>query len=144
MAKFLYKPVLSIMDKRARDVQELLEESRRSRQETEGKFKEAEGLLQKAAKDIIDMKERSRIEADRTRKAILNEAKKEKERFLDSARRELNKEAESAKKSIRGHMADFSIAIAEKVLRREIKKEDHTALIKKTLEEIGHDEFPQG
>ena len=61
---------------------------------------------------------------------------KETKRVLNSSKREIEKETESLKKSLRSQIADFSVEIAERILKREIKKKDHEELVKNTLKEL--------
>lgn len=67
-------------------------------------------------------------EATETRKRIIeqakDEARAESEKLLAKARTEIAAEKESALRDIRREMALFSIEIAEKIVRKELKDSD--------------------
>lgn len=140
LTRLLYKPLLSIMDRRSENIKNLLKESQNARKEAEIKLKDAEALMKKAKQDVIDMEGRSRIRMDEMRRKILDEAKQEAQRMLVSAKQEIEHETETARLTIKKEIADIAILIAEKILQREVKKEDHLKLVDDLLKEIEKDE----
>jgi len=136
LTKLLYKPVLELLDKRSKNVEKMLNESQRSREEADQKAKNAQDALDRARREIIEMKESARLETDEARKSILDKAREESRMYLEFSKKELEKEAGKIKKGIRDQVADFSIFIAEKILKREITKKDQAAFLEKTLKEM--------
>lgn len=137
LKKFLFKPVKKLLAERealanaeyekAQSARALAEESKR---EWDEKLKSADA----EASMIVDNAHEqakllsSRIEAD---------AKEKADRIVSSAKSEAELEYKRASDSIRGEIVDVSTTIVEKVLGREIDKEQHHELISSFLDGIG-------
>ena len=122
LKKFAWKPILSAVDERNKNIEEALKSA--------DKAKEEMALLNADNERIL-------AEAKRERDALLKEAREIKEEIINEAKKNADKEAEmiinSAKKQIasekmkaitelKNSVAKLSIDIAEKVLKRELKE----------------------
>ncbi len=122
LKKFAWKPILSAVDERNKNIEEALKSA--------DKAKEEMALLNADNERIL-------AEAKRERDALLKEAREIKEEIINEAKENADKEAEmiinSAKKQIasekmkaitelKNSVAKLSIDIAEKVLKRELKE----------------------
>ena len=136
LKKFAWKPIMSALKDREQSIEESLQAAERARDEMKELKLDNEKLLREA-KDERD--------------AILREARAIKEKIIDEAKDRANAEAanvvESAKKRIENEkkaavveiknlIASYSIAIAEKLLREELKdKKKQTAYVEDLLKE---------
>ena len=136
LIKFLFRPLLNVMDKRAASIEKMLNDAENSRNQANERLEDAQEALEKTRAQIIGLKESSRLQADEARRAIIEDAKKEGLRIIEDSKREVDKEVGMARKSLREEIAGFSIRIAEKLLKREIKKKDHTRLINDSIKEF--------
>ena len=122
LKKFAWKPILSAVDERNKNIEEALKSA--------DKAKEEMALLNADNERIL-------AEAKTQRDALLKEAREIKEEIINEAKEKADKEAEmiinSAKKQIasekmkaitelKNSVAKLSIDIAEKVLKRELKE----------------------
>lgn len=136
LIKFLFKPLLNIMDRRAASIEKTLKDAENFRNEANERSENAREALEKTRAEIIRMKESSRLQADEARRRIIEDAKKEALRIIEGSKREVDKEVMMARKSLGKEIAGFSIRIAEKLLKREIKDKEHEKLIDDSIKEF--------
>jgi len=136
LKKFAWKPIMDALKERENSIEESLMAAQHAREDMENLKLDNEKLLREA-KDERD--------------AILREARKIKDKILDEARDKANIEAanivQSAKQRIENEkkaavteiknlIASYSIAIAEKVLKEELKdKKKQSEYIENLLKE---------
>ncbi len=75
--------------------------------------------------------------AERKSDAILTEAHASADGIVRQAKTEAEQEKKKAEAGIKQEIVDLSAVLTEKMLSREIRKEDHEALFEEFLEEIG-------
>lgn len=133
----LYKPVLKFMKKRensfANKVDELDEREKgliRQKQEYDQMMDDADG---KAAAIITKSNDMARDHA----KEILDEAKEYSRNLVLKAKRELEAEKVQTRSELKTEIADMAVQIAEKVLEREVSKEDNRKIIDEFFERVG-------
>ncbi len=135
--KFLYKPVKKMLEERQRTIDNeyakvavAKEEALKSQEEYEAKLQGAKDEADSVIKNAVAI-------ADQREKDIIAKAKEE----ADSIRRQAKEDAElEHKKAIEGikkEIVEVSSALAEKMLEREVSKEDHKNLIDSFIEGIG-------
>lgn len=140
LKKFLYKPVIKMLDARRAEIDsqyseaeaantsakakdaELTERLAGAKAEAEGIVKEAADMAQVRGNKIV---EEARAQAD----GIIRQAETEAELRL--------KRAEAA---IKTQVIDVSTALTEKMLEREINADDHKALIDNFIDKIGEED----
>ena len=77
--------------------------------------------------------------ADRRGDAIVSEAKQKADGIVRRAEEDAALERRKAAEEIKKEIVDVSSALAEKMLEREIRSEDHRALIDSFINEVGED-----
>ena len=111
LAKFAWKPLLAALDQRQQMIAQAVEDAKKAREEIERVRQESVHVLNKA-----------RVDAE----AIL----------VQRAEKQIELEKNRAIKDIRRETVDLSLAIAAKLLHRNITKEDNLALIDETIKQI--------
>ena len=135
--KFLYKPVLKMLDKRQADIDERIKSADEAkanalRDETYWKEKlesadfEAEDIIKKASDTAKWRSER-----------IIEEAKERADGIISDAQTEAKLELKKAEEGIKNEIVQVSHTIAEKMLSREINIDDHKDIIDSVIEKIG-------
>lgn len=135
--KFLFKPVMKVLDQRQKQIDdryaradEANAEAQESRKTWEEKLAgadaEADAILQTAA-------ENARRRGDK----LVAKARGEADSIIRMAQNEAKLERQMAAAGIRKEIVEVSGALAEKLLEREINRQDHRALIDSFIEEIG-------
>jgi len=90
---------------------------------------EADNLLKKAT-----------AAADRRGEQIVSEAKEKAEGIIRQAEDQAVLERKKAAAGIKKEIADVSTALTEKMIGRELREEDHRAMIDSFIREIGEDD----
>lgn len=123
LAKYAFPAITSMIDERKRIIDESLKNAEAANARLADIKTEGEAML-KAARE-----EQTKIlrEAAVAREQILREAREKAEaeggKILAEARRVIEQEKEDALREIRNTVAELSISVAEKVLRRELSSE---------------------
>jgi F-type H+-transporting ATPase subunit b len=77
------------------------------------------------------------VRAERRSEKIIEEAKEKADVIVRGAQAEALLERKKATEGIKREIVDVSSCLSEKILEREIKKEDHQRLIDSFISEIG-------
>ena len=137
LAKFGFPLITGMVEKRNRYIGESL----RLAQEAEERIKNLASEQHVLIEETRDEQNKMLREATETRKSIIEqakaEAKAEADKLLAKARTEIAADKESALRDIRKEMALFSIEIAEKIVRKELKdSEAQMSYIDKLINEM--------
>ena len=79
---------------------------------------------------------RSRGDAERLREEMKQKARAEADGIVKNAERQIQLETARAVQQIRTEAADLSVAIASKLIRKNITKEDNEKLIQEALDQL--------
>ncbi len=136
LAKFAWRPLLQALDARQDAIRTSLDDAQRARQELERINQDSQRILSEARVEADAIISRSRSDADRLRSELREGARTEAANIVKNAERQIQLETERARQQIRREAADLSVMIAEKLLRRNITKEDNEKLISEALSQI--------
>ncbi|MCI7735775.1 MAG: F0F1 ATP synthase subunit B [Clostridiales bacterium] len=135
--KFLFKPVMAILEKR--------------RAEIEGHYEEAEKAENDAKTMKADYEEKmagAREEADRVirtatesanamSQSIVSDAREQAGQIKRRAESEIEMERRKAFDEVKGELSGIALDIAQQVIEREVKEKDHEAFINEFIENVG-------
>lgn len=137
--KFFYKPVKSMLDSRKAKVEKDYADASEAKQKANETLSSYEEKLSHA-KDESNAIIAAAVENAKSReREIIDEAKSEAEGIVKKAQINADQELKKARESIKDEIVEVSAQLTEKLLSREIKKEDHQNLIDSFIEEIGND-----
>ena len=135
--KFLYKPVLKMLDARRAQIDKDYSDAAEAKKNAEEKDAEltdrlnnakaeAEGIVKEAA-------DNAKIRGDK----IVEEARATASGIIRQAEEDAQLERKRVNETIKEQIVDVSTALAEKMLEREINADDHKALIDDFISKIG-------
>jgi F-type H+-transporting ATPase subunit b len=136
LAKFAWRPLLQALDARQQTIAASLEEAQRARQELERIQRESAQMMAQARVEAEGVIARSRSDAETLREELKQKARAEAASIVKNAERQIQMETARAIQQIRTEAVDLSVAIASKILRRQVSKEDNQALIEETLKQV--------
>ena len=136
LAKFAWRPLLQALDARQQTIARSLEEAQRARQELERIQRESARMMAEARTEAEAVIGRSRADAEVLREELKQKARAEAASIVKNAERQIQLETARAIQQIRTEAVDLSVAIASKILRRQVTKEDNQALIEETLKQV--------
>ena len=137
LAKFGFPALVNMVNERKQYIDDSLKSAREANEKLSHIKEESESIFVEARK------EQARIlkEAMETRTQIVNEAKDKAKaeggRLLEEARKQIQKEKEDAIRDIRKQVAELSVEVAEKVLRKQLSSEmEQNGMIERMLDEV--------
>ena len=137
LAKFGFPALVNMVNERKQYIDDSLKSAREANEKLSHIKEESESILVEARK------EQARIlkEAMDTRTQIVNEArdkaKAEGGRLLEEARKQIQKEKDDAIRDIRKQVAELSVEVAQKVLRKQLSSEvEQNGMIERMLDEV--------
>jgi F-type H+-transporting ATPase subunit b len=136
LARFAWRPLLDALEKRQEVIRKSLDDARQARQELEQVKTDAAKLLSEARAEAGEIVSRTRSDAARFADEMKQKARTDADALVKHAERQIEMQTARAMESIRRESVDLSVAIASKILRRSISKEDNERLIDDTLKEM--------
>jgi F-type H+-transporting ATPase subunit b len=136
LARFAWRPLLDALEQRQEVIRKSLDDARQARQELEQVKTEAAKLLSDARVEAGEIVSRTRSDAARFADEMKVKARADGEALVKQAERQIDMQTKRAVESIRLEAVDLSVAIASKILQRDISKEDNERLIQDTLKEM--------
>ena len=136
LGKFAWGPVLALLQQREEFIHKSLSDAKRDRDEAEARLKEYAAKLQSAQREAIGIVEEARRDAERLREELRERARTEADTLIKNAERQVQLETSRAIQQIRKEAVDLSVAIASKLLQRNISKDDNERLIDEALRQI--------
>ena len=136
LARFAWRPLLDALEQRQEVIRKSLDDARQARQELEQVKTEAAKLLSDARVEAGDIVSRTRSDAARFADEMKVKARADADALVKHAERQIDMQTKRAVESIRHEAVDLSVAIASKILRRDISKEDNDRLVQDTLKEM--------
>lgn len=135
--KLLYKPVTQFLEKRSGHTRELIEGTEKDKQEAAKNLAEAKETLSEKRGETLRIVEKARQTAAEEEKRIMAEAKAKAKRICEKAKAQMNQEVERAKRELQAQVADLSILVAERIIRKSLTEKDHRKLVDEYTREIG-------
>lgn len=133
---FLWDPLLKFLDERGKEVKENVEDAERRREEARKAEEEAAAERKKALEERTAAREAATREAQTIRDDVVKKAKEEAQRLVESTRRELEAAVDQAKVSLRAEVGSLACDVAAKMIRRELKPEDHEELVQEFVKDL--------
>lgn len=133
LQRFLYKPVLSMLDERATKIRESVEAAERMRQETARADEQRAQALREARQQAEEAVTRAMQEAERIRAEARQAAQDEAQRIIARAEQEAAAERQQAMHELRGQVADLAVMAAGRVIGRSLDPQAHRAMVEEFL-----------
>ena len=136
LARFAWRPLLEALERRQATIAQSLEDAQQARQELERLRRESAQMLAAARVEAEAIVSRSRSDAEVLREELKQKSRAEAASIVKNAERQIQLETARAIQQIRSEAVDLSVAIASKILRRQVSKEDNEGLIEETLKQV--------
>ena len=135
--KFLYKPLMGMLDARKEEIKNKLGEAETARDEAI-KMKEEYTLeMLTARREAQEIIVKATKLAEDSKTTIISEARDESANMIKKAQEEIRLEKEKAKAELRNEVASLAVLAAEKILDRTLQPEDHEKMVRDFVREVG-------
>lgn len=136
LTKLLYKPILSMLDKRKKEIEENVKLTEKLHQDEEKMNERRQKLLIDARKEGHAILEEMRKAAKEEEKEIIGRAHKEAEAMNQKGKQDVMRLKEELMKDVRKEAVGLAGAMAQKLLSRSLTNADKHAIIAKNLKEL--------
>jgi F-type H+-transporting ATPase subunit b len=127
--KKLFPPIVAALDKRERTIRDSLEAAERARADAQKLMAEHEESLEKSRAEARAIIDEGKADALRVKENIIASARKDAEEISARARREIELAKKAAVDGLYRQAAALSFEIAEKVIQKSLRPEDHQTMI---------------
>ena len=133
LKKFAWTPLLKALEERRASIEKSVEDAKRATAELQRVQEESARLMAEARAEAAGIVTRSRADADRFREEMRKKAVEDAAVIVKNAEKEIQLETARAIAQLRTEAVDLSVAIASKLLRKNITAADNDALIQEAI-----------
>ena len=133
MRKFAWKPILNALDQREQGIESAINMAEQARKEIAELKSSNENLLKEARIERDNIIKEAREVATKMVEESKTTAKVEAEKIITSARESINNEKSAALADLKTQIAEFSLQIAETVLRGELASDEKQKALSEKL-----------
>jgi len=137
-----WKPLLAMLQERQETIAKSLDDAKHARQELERLGVEQQRILAEARSQAESIIAQTRDDANRLRDELKQKAQAEAGGIVKNAEKQIAQETSRAVQQIRQEAVDISVAIASKLLQRNVSRADNERLIDETFRELESSQRP--
>lgn len=137
LARFGFPVITRMVDERKRYIDESIDAAREANEKLEHIKTESEAILAKAREEQMAILKEAMETRDRIVAEAREKARTEGARLMEETRQQIAHGREKALRDLRQETAELAVAVAEKVIRRQLDGEhQQTELIERLLDEV--------
>jgi F-type H+-transporting ATPase subunit b len=136
LGRFAWKPLLAALHSREQHLEHVLLETERARNESEASLAEHRKLMARAGDEVRAILDKARQEAQATADQLIKQAQGEAELAKQRAQRDIGQARDQALAEIWEKTADTAVAVAGKVLSKELSDVEHRRLLDAAIKEL--------
>ena len=140
LSKFAWKPLLTLLESRENMIKSSLEDAENAKQELERLNTESEAIISEARSEAQSIRVEAKSAAEKIKADIMAQAGEDAKKLRDETEKQIQVEKDKAISEIREEVVGLTIAVAEKVIRKNLSKVDNQELIEDSLKNLkGYD-----
>ena len=135
--KFQFVPVKNMIDSRQKEIDDMYDEAGAAKEQAKAlqaeyqqKLSDAQATSEQIVKDAV-------ARGQAREEEIIRQANRDAAAIMDKASQDIAQEKKKALNDAKNEIADISLAIAGKVVERELKAEDQAQLIDSFIDALG-------
>ena len=136
LARFAYKPLVSMMQERKERIAKDLADAQVARNEAEQFKADYAALIANARQEAQQIVEKAVQQAEATTREQLAAAREQIEREKERARQDIVNERDRAMNNLRNEVISLSVAMATKVVAKDMDSETNTKLIEDAIAKL--------
>lgn len=137
LTKLLYRPLLAKMEERSQAIRKSLEEAQAARAEAQRERDEHAAKIQAAYAEAQAIRAAALTEAAEEQRRLVEAARAEAARLVASAKAELEQDVRRAKQALRQEVSDLAISVAERLIQRSLRDDDHRRIVEDAIARLG-------
>ena len=135
--KFLFVPVMNMIEERQKEIDDMYAEANSAKTEAAALEAEYQQKLSKATETGERIVKEAVTRGQAREEEILRQANAEASAIMDKAAADIALEKKKAINDAKDEISELAMAIAEKVVGREINEADQTKLVNSFIDELG-------
>jgi F-type H+-transporting ATPase subunit b len=135
--RFLYKPLLAKMEERTLAINTSLQAAEAARAEAARSQEENAARLRAAYQEAQSIREAALKEAAEEQRKLVDSARREAQKLVESAKAQTEADIRRAREELRREVSEIAIAVAEKLVRKSLRDDDHRRIVDDTIARIG-------
>ena len=137
LRKILFKPIKNMIDSRQKEIDDMYDDAEKNRTEAEEMRADYEKKLQSATEESEEILRSAQRRALLREEEILKEAADQARRTKERAEEQIALEKRQAMNEIKDEVSAIAIQIAEAVVARDVKADEHEKLIDGFIDTMG-------
>ena len=137
LKKFLFKPVLGMMERREQMIKDDLDKAKKASEEAEQIKTEYETKLSEAQAEAVKITTTAKQRADKESAEIVEDAKAEAAHIISDAQKTIERDREAAMSAAKEQIAGLAVMAASRVLEKNIDEESNREFAEQLLAEVG-------
>ena len=137
LRKILFNPIKNMIDSRQKEIDDMYENAEKNRGEAEAMRADYEQKLKSATEESEEILRSAQRRALLKEEEILKEAEDEARRTKERAEEQIALEKRQAMNDIKDEVSAIAIQIAEAVVARDVKADEHAELIDGFIDAMG-------
>lgn len=137
LSKVAWNPLMKVMEERRNFIESSLARAQEEREQAEKIKVEYQEEMRKARQEAQAVIERAVKSGEERAAEVLAQAKEEAEKIKQSALADIERERIRAIADVRSQVADLSVAVAEKIIRKQLDVKGQEQLVEQFIEEVG-------
>jgi F-type H+-transporting ATPase subunit b len=135
--RLLYKPLLAKMEERTAAIKKSLDEAQSARAEAARQQAENAEQLRRAYAEAQSIRDAALREAAAEQRKLVEAAQREAKALVDGAKAQTEADIRRAREELRGEVADLATQVAERLIRKSLRDEDHRRIVDDAVARIG-------
>lgn len=136
LSKFLYKPILDMLEKRKKEIEKGLELTRKMTEDEERFQQKKQKMLEQTRKEAQDILEEARKQGKEEEKEIIATAHKDAETILEKGKADALAARINMEKDVQASAIDLAVAMSERLLTGVLSADEKHKLISKHIKEL--------
>ena len=135
--KFLFVPVMKIITDRQKEIDDLYADAGAAKENALAMETEYRQKLAAAAQTSEQMVQEAVARGQKREEDILLQANRQAQALMEKANADIRQEKKKALNDAKNEISDLAMAIAAKVVDRELNQEDHQRLVNQFIDQLG-------
>ncbi len=136
LMKFAWKPLLAMLEIREDNIRHALLDAEKARDELANVKEDTEKLLSEARNESQAIVTASKKNAERMKDEIIEKAQTKSDALLAEVKKQIQVEKDRAITDVRAEVVNLSMEVAQKLIKKNLTKEDNLKLINDSLSSI--------
>ena len=135
--KYVWPPIIAALEERKTKIAEGLAAAEKGQEDVRLAEKKAKSILKDAREQSAEIISSAQKRANELVEESKLQARLEGERLLEAAKAQIEQEKMQARESLRKEVSALALRAAEQILKEEVDKAKHQAILTKTAEQLG-------